>query len=93
MTDEMITYLIGLVPSMSLVVTMIPVMIRFWSYARKIFKRDQSTEAQIKVLNEKLSELAEVNSQIKKENLYLRRQNNKIMSKLTNVYIPEDKEN
>lgn len=91
MTEEMITYLIGLVPSITMVLGMVPVVFKLFSWVRQIFKRDNNTQARVDTLVEKLDQVLADNAAIRKENLALRRQNNKLMTKLTGIY-QEDKE-
>lgn len=91
MTEEMITYLIGIVPSITMVLGMVPVVFKLFSWVRQIFKRDNNTQARVDTLVEKLDQVLADNAAIRKENLALRRQNNKLMTKLTGIY-QEDKE-
>lgn len=90
MPAELTTYLIGLIPSISVVIGMIPVVINAWRNVKKIIKRDVTLEEQIKIQNERINELLADNIATRKDNILLRRQNNKLMTKLTNVYHPED---
>lgn len=91
MSEEMITYLIGLIPSLSVVIGMVPVVFKVFSWVKKIVKRDNSTQDQVNQLIKKLDQIILDNQMIRKENLALRRQNNKLMAKITKVET-EDKE-
>lgn len=91
MSEEMITYLIGLIPSLSVVIGMVPVVFKVFSWVKKIVKRDNSTQDQVNQLMKKLDQIILDNQMIRKENLALRRQNNKLMAKITKVET-EDKE-
>lgn len=91
MIEQLQTYLIGLIPGLSLVVAAVPVIIKLFVNVRKVTNRDSDLAKEVKKLTDKLDLVLEDNAKIRKENLLLRRQNNKIMSKLTNIYI-EDKE-
>lgn len=91
MSEEMITYLIGLIPSLSVVIGMVPVVFKVFSWVKKIVKRDNSTQDQVNQLIKKLDQIILDNQLIRKENLALRRQNNKLMAKITKVET-EDKE-
>ena len=91
MTEEMITYLIGIVPGITMILGMVPVVFKLFSWVRQIFKRDNNTQARVDTLVEKLDQVLADNAAIRKENLALRRQNNKLMTKLTGIY-QEDKE-
>lgn len=91
MSEEMITYLIGLIPSLSVVIGMVPVVFKVFSWFKKIVKRDNSTQDQVNQLMKKLDQIILDNQMIRKENLALRRQNNKLMAKITKVET-EDKE-
>lgn len=91
MSEEMITYLIGLIPSLSVVIGMVPVVFKVFSWVKRIVKRDNSTQDQVNQLIKKLDQIILDNQMIRKENLALRRQNNKLMAKITKVET-EDKE-
>lgn len=91
MSEEMITYLIGLIPSISVVIGMVPVVFKVFSWVKRIVKRDNSTQDQVNQLMKKLDQIILDNQMIRKENLALRRQNNKLMAKITKVET-EDKE-
>ena len=91
MTEEMITYLIGIVPGITMILGMVPVVFKLFSWVRQIFKRDNNTQARVDTLVKKLDQVLADNAAIRKENLALRRQNNKLMTKLTGIY-QEDKE-
>lgn len=90
MAAEIQTYLIGLVPSITLIVGVLSVAIKLFTTVKKIVKRDNGTQNQVNEIINKLDKVLEENKAIRKENLALRRQNMKLMSKITNVYI-EDK--
>lgn len=92
MIEQLQTYLIGLIPGMTLVIGAIPVIVKIFLIVKKITKRDSDLAKEVKKITDKLDLALEDNAKLRKENLLLRRQNNKIMSKLTNVYIEEDKE-
>lgn len=92
MSEEMITYLIGLIPGISMIAAAIPVVIKTALNIRKISRRDSDLEVQVRKLNDKIQELLDDNAAVRKENYILRRQNAKIMTKLTGVYHPEEKE-
>lgn len=91
MIEQLQTYLIGLIPGLSLVIAAVPVIIKLFVNVKKVTNRDSDLAKEVKKLTDKLDLVLEDNAKIRKENLLLRRQNNKIMSKLTNIYI-EDKE-
>lgn len=91
MIEQLQTYLIGLIPGLSLVVAAVPCIIKLFINVKKVTNRDSDLAKEVKKLTDKLDLVLEDNAKIRKENLLLRRQNNKIMSKLTNIYI-EDKE-
>lgn len=90
MPTELSTYLIGLVPSFGIIIGMIPVVIDIFKKTKRILNREKTLEEQVKIQNDKINELLEDNLSMRKENVLLRRQNNKLMTKLTNVYHPED---
>lgn len=90
MPTELSTYLIGLVPSFGIIIGMIPVVIDILKKTKRILNREKTLEEQVKIQNDKINELLEDNLSMRKENVLLRRQNNKLMTKLTNVYHPED---
>lgn len=91
MSNEMITYLIGLVPSITLFISMIPVGIKIYKWIKKIVSRDKELATQVKEQNEIINKILADNSSLRKENLIQKRENRRLLSKITNVYIPEDK--
>lgn len=91
MSNEMITYLIGLVPSITLFISMIPVGIKIYKWIKKIVSRDKELAEQVKEQNEIINKILTDNSSLRKENLIQKRENRRLLSKITNIYIPEDK--
>lgn len=92
MSNELTTYLIGLVPSITLIISMIPVGIKIYKWIKKIVSRDKELATQVKEQNEIINKVLADNSSLRKENLIQKRENRRLLSKITNVYIPEDKE-
>lgn len=91
MSNELTTYLIGLVPSITLFISMIPVGIKIYKWIKKIVSRDKELAEQVKEQNEIINKILADNSSLRKENLIQKRENRRLLSKITNVYIPEDK--
>ena len=91
MSNELTTYLIGLVPSITLFISMIPVGIKIYKWIKKIVRRDKELATQVKEQNEIINKILADNSSLRKENLIQKRENRRLLSKITNVYIPEDK--
>lgn len=91
MSNELTTYLIGLVPSITLFISMIPVGIKIYKWIKKIVNRDKELATQVKEQNEIINKILADNSSLRKENLIQKRENRRLLSKITNVYIPEDK--
>lgn len=91
MSNELTTYLIGLVPSITLIISMIPVGIKIYKWIKKIVNRDKELAEQVKEQNEIINKVLADNSSLRKENLIQKRENRRLLSKITNVYIPEDK--
>lgn len=91
MSNELTTYLIGLVPSITLIISMIPVGIKIYKWIKKIVSRDKELAEQVKEQNEIINKILADNSSLRKENLIQKRENRRLLSKITNVYIPEDK--
>lgn len=90
MPAELTTYLIGLIPSAAVIIGMIPVAVKIYKTVKKILNRDKTLEEQVRIQNERINELLADNIATRKDNILLRRQNNKLMTRLTNVYHPED---
>lgn len=90
MPTELTTYLIALIPTGTAILGLVAAAIKIIVNIRKITKRDSELATMNKELVKKIDEILADNVALRKENLILRRQNNKVMSKLTNVYI-EDK--
>jgi len=91
MSNELTTYLIGLVPSITLIISMIPVGIKIYKWIKKIVNRDKELATQVKEQNEIINKVLADNSSLRKELLIQKRENRRLLSKITNVYIPEDK--
>lgn len=91
MSNELTTYLIGLVPSITLIISMIPVGIKIYKWIKKIVSKDKELAEQVKEQNEIINKILADNSSLRKENLIQKRENRRLLSKITNVYIPEDK--
>lgn len=91
MSNELTTYLIGLVPSITLFISMIPVGIKIYKWIKKIVSRDKELATQVKEQNEIINKVLADNSSLRKELLIQKRENRRLLSKITNVYIPEDK--
>lgn len=91
MSAEIQAYIIGIVPSITVLVGVLSVAIKLFSTVRNIVKRDNGTKDQVSKICEKLDTVIEENKAIRKENLALRRQNAKLMAKLNNMHY-EDKE-
>lgn len=91
MSNEMTTFLIGLVPGITMIIGMIPVVLKIWSWIKKIANRDKDLAKQVYEQNEIINKLLADNSSLRKENLIQKRENRRLLSKITNVYIPEDK--
>lgn len=91
MNNEFITYLLGLIPSITVVIGMIPVVIKVFVWIKKIVSKDKEMAEQVQDLNEKLDKVLADNSSLRKELLIQKRENRRLLSKITNVYIPEDK--
>lgn len=92
MNSELTTYLLGLIPSMTVIIGLIPVVIKVFSWVKKIKNQDKDMATQVSALNERLDKVLADNSNLRKELLIQKRENRRLLSKITNVYIPEDKE-
>lgn len=92
MATELQTYLIGLIPGMTLIATAIPIVIQCFSWIRKITRQDKDLANQVAILNDRLDSVLADNSALRKELLIQKRENRRIMSKVQQVYIPEEKE-
>lgn len=92
MNNEFITYILGLIPSITVIIGMIPVVIKVFVWIKKIVSKDKEMAEQVHDLNEKLDKVLADNSSLRKENLIQKRENRRLLSKITNMYIPEDKE-
>lgn len=90
MPAELTTYLIASVPTFGIIMGMIPVAVKIYRTVKKILNRDKTLEEQIRIQNERINELLADNIATRKDNILLRRQNNRLMTKLTNVYHPDD---
>ena len=90
MPTELTIYLLTLIPTATTILGLVAAAIKIFLYIKKLVKRDSDLAKMNKELVKKIDEVLADDMAIRKENLILRRQNNKIMSKLTNVYI-EDK--
>lgn len=91
MPTELTTYLIALIPTITTILGLVAAAIKIYDKIKKITKRDSELAEMNKKLVKQIDEMLANDVALRKENLILRRQNNKIMSKLTHVYI-EDKE-
>lgn len=91
MNSELTTYLLGLIPSMTVIIGLIPVVIKVFSWVKKIKNQDKDMATQVSALNERLDKVLADNSNLRKELLIQKRENRRLLSKITNVYIPEDK--
>lgn len=91
MNNEFITYILGLIPSITVVIGMIPAVIKIFVWIKKIVSKDKELATQVKEQNEIINKLLADNSSLRKENLIQKRENRRLLSKITNVYIPEDK--
>lgn len=91
MNNEFLTYILGLIPSITVVIGMIPVVIKTFVWIKKIVSKDKEMAKQVHDLNEKLDKVLADNSSLRKELLIQKRENRRLLSKITNVYIPEDK--
>ena len=92
MNSELTTYLLGLIPSMTVIIGLIPVVIKVFSWVKKIKNQDKDMATQVSALNERLDKVLADNSNLRKELLIQKRENRRLLSQITNVYIPEDKE-
>ena len=75
MIEQLQTYLIGLIPGLTLVIAAVPVIIKLFVKVKKVIKRDSDLAKEVKKLTDKLDLALEDNAKIRKENLLLRRQN------------------